>query len=41
MINQGWDARALAGGYNAWRAKYPVVDTEVEATDAATATSRP
>lgn len=31
MIKQGWDARALAGGFNAWRQKYAVDDLATEA----------
>lgn len=30
MIGQGWDARALAGGFNAWREKYAVEDLAAE-----------
>ncbi|MGH2753354.1 MAG: hypothetical protein ACRDLB_02875 [Actinomycetota bacterium] len=30
LIKQGWDARALAGGFNAWRERYPVDEVTAE-----------
>jgi hypothetical protein len=26
LTKKGWDARALAGGYDAWRDRYPVAE---------------
>jgi hypothetical protein len=26
LIKMGWDARALAGGYDSWRQRYPVAE---------------
>jgi hypothetical protein len=30
LIKQGWGARALAGGFAAWRQKYSVDEVETE-----------